>query len=888
MATIRLKLFSGSIYNPKSEIKISYDDDVGIAMLANTFNKKLGEVKEQSFTEHSKSGAKPTSIIANNGVVSFDYTIKADSTKQIHVIKGRINELKTALEIDNEPIFLEYEDTHNLQGDYKTVEIGQHKKYIRVLSLVDKSTGALSDVGFFVGDNPHLKLGTLTLNCEPYAHGILQQHGYIDGTLFDVGDGVIVGNVNPAYGHSNLVSNPSFSADILFDLFTVGASIDAKRLLEENSLLDNDIAITNKNTASIETVTQSITHSIAGSQVNLALLIKDDGNLGLNVIPNLILNGLPTVPTILDSPYNGYKYVTIEGVMGVSPSVVGFEIASNKRAVISHLQLCEGLNGNLYPYPMVNGDFVGHNWQGSWHLSKTVPTVPSIKGVVYRPNNTLENNFTLNIWVKPLWDNTPLDTLDATIFDFQGTNGFFKLYYEGLTGYLKYQTTLYTETVNTTLLTANSWVMITIIKDIANSTVKFFINGALVHTSSNPLDALEFLGNANSTLAVGGDFNGVLDGLALFNSVLLDVDINTIYNQDLQVKNLGESLSNGLPCFSSHLGGTIGNFTGAISDGGFYQTQNYAKVLGVVGDAPSKTQIILNKQDTITTERIEYGNVSSKKQFNFYGTFYADFASLVDTTGAEAVNDSYATPTPIAGGGYLKNELKPNENYSALFSIGGGGQIFEANGRTVPIATQRPKMLSGGFDVYFSFIYSEGTGDVYKDVYPLLSFGNEVSKRILNEGITNTQNTFVGNVWVNSKYGKVTISKDYMRGIVTPSLVLGLYTNNSVTSTASGFVAIDTFLVLKQAKVITLTGFDAVGELLVVDDKNNVYLTDNSGVTIQTSNITNTNEPLFLTPNEHNYLAFLFKQHEFQSTVDELKLRDNFILTVYTKPQYKH
>jgi hypothetical protein len=880
---IRARLFATN-RSENNKLEVSFNDSnlhcVETAMVATTFNKSLGKSTQLTLSTDQKQGSLPIDSTFENGTVSFSYYISKSEVTQLAKVRRLINLMGSLIDDNNgldvdTLVMLEFEDPNGLTTDFNTY-IGEHKKYLKVINITESDGGSFSDIGTMQGDSKFMPTSEINIKCTPVAYGIKEKFGYSSAGLFAVNSGVVMGSCPNE--HSNLILNPSFSADVLMQNWTYSPTdLIIKRLEESDSLIDNDVLITN-----ISATDQDLTVTIDGGQpfqkYYLSFLVNsdfttDDARFVLNV----------TEPgfNLTTSPYGDYKlYFT--SFSAAAPFTCGLRIKPNKQVRLAHSQLATGDTFNSHPYPISTGDLLGYKWEGTPHASNTQIEYPNNTAAVYEDIDWLEKNFTLNLWVTPLWIGYPLNFYDAILFEYTNTHGFIKVIIEGLTGDLKIECSAVTFSIPITpALSYNTPTMFTFVK--TTNDIKVHVNTAYLTSIATELK--DFLGVGN--LAIGERINAVLDGFMIADRILPLGDIETIYDSQLAIKNEGGSVSNGLPIFSGDVDGLIGNYTGFNSLNSSYQTaKNRIVILGAKGDSNSEADFTLKAQTNPDIYRMYINLLPNSKQFNYNSTFFLDFGGA-DATDNPAqnysVNDEYWSPS--SGPVPPKNSLQPGETVSIIYSVGGGGQSIHSQ---VQIATQRPKLLNGKLTILLKAIHVFVGGGAYLFSTNLIysSGAAMVATPItgLTDGLSDESFSAVAG-YAERAYGTVGIVEKTFLG-EEKDLKFGVQFTNAISSPDKTYCAVDTIHIIKNAKLYLFSAFNSINKTLSVKADGSVIVRDSN------SNIAyiGTGERLAPFPDKYIYLGIsTAKPLAIGSKYDEVsvQIRDKFQVSLTMRPTYK-
>jgi len=894
----RARLFTNDYTGQPLEVLFNESTkDIKNTIIAGTFTKDLTATTSVSISGGRRDGGViPVKTKLINNTVSFTYMVEESQVSQLIKIKNKLNKLGTFLESNNgidvdKMVLLEYEDPNNFLFDFKT-RIGQHKKYVQVISMTESDAANLSDVGFHQGTDKILADSLVTLTCLPLAYGTKEQYGFTDGQLFSVKSGTIL-SLNTS-SIINYFPNPSFSNDTLMFTWAIGGNINIRRLPESESLLDNDILVSSA--AGVDGDIQYTFTPVAPITVSVGFWVKTiDGSAVTSNNAIITVDGSTVFATRIVSHIGDYYLVFATNiVLDVNPHPIGLRIPSDNEVIIAHSQLSQCVSTDSHPYPLVNGDLVGAKWEGELHDSNTLRNGISNLGVNYESINWLEGDATFNLWITPLWssDNTAFTTkppgaLDAYIIKYVVDNiglKTFEVFIDGDTSYLTINSSSIAPVAHQLSFNFAYGVpfMFTMSKN--QTQISFYINAVLVDVINFSL--ADFSGYGDMEIGMG--INSIIDGLMITDNFFVQGEVTKLYQEGLALKDDGETISSGIPAFATGINGIIGNYTGFNSLDTITQyAKNYAVVFGTNGNGESLIHAEFTKMEIgAVINRLVIQTIPTRKQFNYKGTMYCDLkgADATDDPASNySIDDEYWSPRFVAGA-FPKNSLQPGETFEVLYKIGGGGQATYSE---VPVATQRPNLLYGEITILFRAIHDKGSGSNIFSTNLIVSYGGITANIITGlENPLSSDSLSINGNYVEVNNGIIMLSLKSLSQNGKDSFNVGVRVTNDISSTNQTFAAVDTIHVMRDAIFYLFNNFDAINGVLAINDNGDTKITYSEFLAYSF----NSRRPLWAYPDKHIYLGVSFGNQPTLSSVDAslgAEIRNTHKLNLYITPTYK-
>lgn len=879
---LRARLLAKNIDNSPLEVKF-YDQNL-VSVLAGTLTKNLAETKDILFTRRDGRGQLPFYSTSENGSVTFNYVVSRKQMSEINKVRNKINLLSTMLKegrgIDiDELVKLEYELPNDFTRDLKTRQ-GQHKRYAIVLDIKEGDNGSHSDVGFFNGGTNVLSNGEVQITCLPFAYGVKEQFGYTDSPIMALDNGTLVGNLNAADVTTNYIINPSFTADVLMENWTYNpAELDIQRLPEDKSLLDNDILVSNLTNSNDRLIQASITDTGDFFFFVLAKRVSGTGVVdGTTAL--LSLDGISVAPTVVKSPYKDYYMLFIKFTAGV-PFTCGISISANAQVIIAHAQLTKGNLSNNYPYPfLANGDLLGHKWAGTRHASKSELEFTIKDGVTYEDANWLSGNFTINMWVTPLWE-IPLNSTDAQLFKYDTiTHGAIQFNIASLAfgaPFLEISASGMSGFVDSLTIEYNKPFMFTVIKGGVGA-MRVYINGQLIAPLPASVQERDLI--AGGTFEIGKNSNCVFDGFRVFDKDLTPTEIINLYNDEFPIKDGGGNLTNGLPSFYAYPKGQAGGMDGYNTVASVtVETKNHIAILGTNGDGSADVNMRLESVGGVDTNRLVLNVIPNDKQFIYSGNFYLDFQGSVadDPNNDYGVNMASISPN-IGAGPPPKNSLQSGETFIAVFQVGLGGQPLY---NIFPKASQRPRLLNGDISLLYRFLHvaTPGTSIISR---PVFGYGSGP----LDEIYDYSEVGDVGLNYAQVAYDGFIFSLKSLDTIGKDSLNFGMkFVNNGPSQS---FLVLDIIHIIKKPVIYLFNGLTSAGQSLVLTTNKPCLVEDSDGYLVNRGSIVS-QDPLLVMPSKYVYVGFDWSTHTFNVRVlaqgEEVRKRSR--VKLFLTPTYK-
>jgi len=878
---LRARLFSGNIDNPSLQVKF-YNQNF-VSMRAGTLTKELANTKDVLFSRRDGRGQLPFYSISENGSMVFTYVVSKDTMSQIIQIRNKIQQMSTMLKqgrgIDvDELVKLEYEMPNDLSQDSRTRQ-GQLKRYAIVLDMKEKSAGGDSDTGYYQGGTNLYSDGEVQITCLPFTYGIKEQYGYTDSPIMAMDGGTLIGNLNGADTVTNYIVNPSFSADVLMENWAYNtAELNIQRLSEEESLLDNDIVISNLTSVSFKYLETSITGQ-TGDFFFFALVKRFDSGPPASF---LSLDGVQVPTTKVRSPYKDYWLLFIK-FNRVADFTCGFAVSENEQIIVAHTQLTKGNLSNVYPYPfLANGDLLGHKWSGVRHASTSELEFTIRDGVTYEDVNWLQGKFAINMWFTPLWE-IPLNSLDAVIFRYTNPNNpawsikfsiqslafgvpYLAIAASGMGGYL-----------GPIDIDYNKPIMFTVVKGGVGS-MRIFINGVLLGGTPAPVQERDLV--AGGTFELGKRSNMIFDAFRVFDRDLLPDEILNLYNDGLAIKEAGGNLANGIPSFYAYPQGQAGGMDGYNIVGGVQvTTKNHIAILGTNGDGVSDVNMRLESVGSVSTNRLVLNIIPTAKQAIYGGNFYLDLQGTVasDPNNDYGVNMESASPR-IVDGTFDKNSLQPGETFTGIFRVGLGGQPVY---NVYPKATQRPKLLSGKLTMLVRFLHVSPSGSSIIS-RPVFGYGNGTTGEIYDYKEIGD----IGSNYIQVAYSGLTVSLKSFDDLGKDSSSWGMkFVNNGPNQS---FLALDIIHLIKDPKIYLFNGLTGGAKTLALTTNKPCLVEGSDGYIVNRGSIVS-QSPLVIMPSKYVYVGFDWSTHTFNERViaqgEEVRKRAK--VKLFLTPSYK-